>query len=115
MSGYVAPMAVLLLSVPFLAEPVRAGETSAPVCAGDCDEDGTVRIDEVIRTINIGLGRLPLASCRAADADGSGKVEITEHLLTVQHALDGCSMDGAIFTIRACASPEVPSGETFRV
>lgn len=64
---------------------------SAAECMGDCSGDGTVTVNEVIRGVNIALGNLALAECRACDGDGNGKVMVNELVHAVNHALEGCS------------------------
>jgi hypothetical protein len=59
-------------------------------CAGDCDERGDVEIDELVRGVNVALGRLMLIDCAAADADGNGAVEVDELIQAVQNVLAGC-------------------------
>ena len=45
--------------------------TPAPLsCAGDCNGDGSVAINELILGVNIALGTSPLSACAAIDADG---------------------------------------------
>jgi hypothetical protein len=69
----------------------RRGEFVGPRgCAADCDGDSTVRIDELVRAVNIALGGLPLAQCAAADSDGDGRVAINELILAVNAALAAC-------------------------
>jgi hypothetical protein len=60
------------------------------VCAGDCDGNGTVSIDELVRAVNIALEAQALDRCPAADADGSGRVTVEELLQAVNAALAGC-------------------------
>jgi hypothetical protein len=57
--------------------------------AGDCDGDGTVRINELVMAVNIALGSAPMAACMAVDADGSGVAEIHEVVGAVANALRG--------------------------
>ena len=57
--------------------------------AGDCDGDGTVRINELVMAVNIALGSAPMAACVAVDADGSGVAEIHEVVGAVANALRG--------------------------
>jgi len=61
------------------------------VCVGDCDNDGHVTIDELLRGANIALGGED-ALCATFDVDSSGQVTIDELLTAVTHALDGCPM-----------------------
>ena len=44
--------------------------TAIPQCPGDCGGDGAVTINDLIRAVNIALGSLPVADCRAADRNG---------------------------------------------
>jgi parallel beta-helix repeat protein len=57
--------------------------------AGDCDGDGTVRINELIMAVNIALGAVPMAECVAIDANGNGVAEINEVVGAVANALRG--------------------------
>jgi len=59
----------------------------APACAGDCDEDGVVRIHELIRLVNAALKlRFPCLieicptpdPCLGADANGDGVIGVNE-------------------------------------
>ena len=59
-------------------------------CAGDCNGDGSVAINELIGGVNIALGSAPVASCAAVDADGDGGVAINELVSAVARALNGC-------------------------
>ena len=72
------------------ATPTAAPTTpAAPTCAGDCDGDGTVSINELITLVNIGLGA-PLATCPAGDRNGDGQITIEELIAAVTNALEGC-------------------------
>src|SRR5262249_29722690 len=60
-------------------------------CAGDCDLNKTVTVDELIATVNVALGGATLASCVVADPNGDGTVTVDEILQTVSAALNGCA------------------------
>jgi len=60
-----------------------------PRCAGDCNGDGRVTVNELMLGISIALGAAPLAECPAADADRDGRVTITDLLAAVEFALVG--------------------------
>lgn len=60
------------------------------VCAGDCDGNRTVTVDEVLRQVQISLGIGLVSECQAGDADGSGSITVDEILTAVNVALDGC-------------------------
>jgi hypothetical protein len=59
-------------------------------CAGDCDADGAVAINELILGVNIALGAADLSVCGAFDRDASGGVEVAELILAVRASLSGC-------------------------
>lgn len=63
----------------------------AQPCSGDCNNDGTVTVDELIRAVNIGLGSVPAEQCIAADADANQMVTINEIVAAVDRALRGCN------------------------
>ena len=96
------------------SEPRRTPTTSCPpdlsVCPGDCNGDGQVSVDEVVRGVNIVLGQAEIGSCRAADPDGNGDVTVEELVVAVRQLLYGCTgVSHADFLVRAC------EGETFVV
>ena len=68
-------------------------EVTAPpaTCAGDCNGDALVSIDDLLQAVSVAFGDAPRNSCASVDADGNGAVSINELLAAVQHALDGCS------------------------
>lgn len=59
-------------------------------CPGDCDASGAVRVDELVRGVNIALGSLTLDYCNEFDRNGNGAVEINELIQAVNAALNGC-------------------------
>ncbi len=58
-----------------------------PMCAGDCNGDEMVTIDELIRGVGIALGNLPITDCLGIDRDDSGDVTIDELVGAVAQAL----------------------------
>jgi hypothetical protein len=62
---------------------------AAPVggLVGDCDDDGVVRISELVTGVAIALGSLPVERCAAIDANVDGAVRINELVLAVAAAL----------------------------
>lgn len=56
---------------------------------GDCDVSNAVTVDEIITTVNIALGAMPLSACREADGDFSYTVTVDEVLTGVTAALQG--------------------------
>jgi Ca2+-binding EF-hand superfamily protein len=59
-------------------------------CTADCNADGTVAINELLRAVNIALGEAPLASCERADRDENGDVGINELINGVSKGLMAC-------------------------
>ncbi len=71
----------------------RAPETDCPSagCIGDCSNDNTVTIDELVTMVNIALTGSPAAPvCIAGDQDGDGTITINEIIAAVNNALLGC-------------------------
>ena len=81
-------LAVTLLA---LAAQQTAWATDA-FCTVDCNADGTVNINELIRGTNIGLGTASLATCERADRNQNGAVSIDELITGVSKALMGCAL-----------------------
>ena len=59
-------------------------------CRADCDGDRSVRVNEIIRCVDIALEEQPLAACLSCDANGDGGVDISELVAAVDDALMGC-------------------------
>jgi hypothetical protein len=59
-------------------------------CVGDCDGDGNVTVDEIVRLVSIALGTATLDTCPAGDGDGSGSITVDEIVTAVTNALSGC-------------------------
>lgn len=68
----------------------RRATLDPPLCAGDCDGDGAVRIDELIVGVDLALRDAPAAACAALDADGDDRVVVAELIAAVAAALNGC-------------------------
>src|SRR5262249_3342435 len=58
--------------------------------AGDCTGEGRVRIDDLLRGVNIALGLAAVDSCEAFDTNGDGSVTIDELTQAVNTALGNC-------------------------
>jgi len=64
---------------------------AAQSCAGDCDGDGSVAVAELVRGVNIALGRLAVDACDALDGNGDEMVRVNELIVAVGNALNGCA------------------------
>jgi hypothetical protein len=62
-------------------------------CAGDCNGDGEVTIDELLVMVNAALASGATVACAAGDTNADGEITIDEIIAAVGVALDGC--DGA--------------------
>jgi hypothetical protein len=63
-------------------------------CVGDCNGDGEVSVDELIRGVNIALGNAGLGQCPGFDVNGDGEVSVNELVQAVNAALGGCAGTG---------------------
>lgn len=66
---------------------------TAAICASDCDGNGRVTIEELVRAVRVTLDQLGLSSCLNADRDGDGFVRVNELVAGVNAALQGCDKD----------------------
>jgi len=65
--------------------------TMTPIpCAGDCNDDRTVAINELIQAVNMALGTAPPSACPAIDGSGNQVVTVDELVAGVDSALNGC-------------------------
>lgn len=63
---------------------------SGRTCAGDCNGDGAISVDELLTAVNIALGSAPVSQCQSIDANGDGQVTVDEIIQAATRALDGC-------------------------
>jgi len=59
-------------------------------CYGDCDGDGVLTVDELVRAVTIALGRQTIDFCLSADVSGDQMVTVEEVIVATQFALRGC-------------------------
>lgn len=79
----IGPLAV---TIQLAAQPNEA----QPSCAGDCNGDNEVTVDEIITMVNVALGSAQVASCPAGDTSGDGEITVDEIVAAVNKALQGC-------------------------
>lgn len=81
-------------STPFVFAPPapknNAGQSGALSCAGDCNGDGQVTVDEILTLVNIALGDAQAADCESGDVNHDGQITVDEILTAVTNALNGC-------------------------
>ena len=61
-----------------------------PPCLGDCDMNGRVTIEDIIRIVEIVLGQRPPTDCPAGDLGSDGQIGIPDLVAAVINALQGC-------------------------
>lgn len=88
--GDASAFTVLTVTVGGVAPSPTPTATPLAGCAGDCNGDGGVAINELISGVNIALGSAAVETCAAVDADGDGSVAINELVGAVTRALNGC-------------------------
>ena len=60
-------------------------------CAGDCNGDGAVTVDELVLGVGIALGNQLLSACPNLDVNRDGQVTVAELLQAVDAAVRGCA------------------------
>jgi hypothetical protein len=66
--------------------------TPTPVpCVGDCGGDQQVTVDDILTTVHIALGDVPVSQCRPGDANHDDHITVDEILAAVNNALNGCA------------------------
>src|SRR5579862_7007811 len=75
----------LLAGHMLMAPPLRA----ASACVGDCNGDGQVTIDDLVKGVSLALGG-GVAGCPSFDANGDGTITIDEIIIGVNAALSSC-------------------------
>lgn len=74
---------------PTLAATPTLSATPA-LCVGDCHNDRSVTVDELLTMVDIALGTAEASACLPGDANTDGKITIDEILAAVNNALNGC-------------------------
>jgi len=59
-------------------------------CLGDCNRNGSVTVDELVKGVNIALGSADLDTCPCFDGNSDRQVAINELVGAVNSALNGC-------------------------
>lgn len=62
-----------------------------PRCAGDCNEDRTVTVDELVRAVHALLEEQQPLTCWQADYSGDGRLTVDEIVRSVREALGECA------------------------
>jgi len=70
---------------------IFARAAPATTCAGDCNGDGSVGIEELVRGVGLAVLDESAATCAALDANGDDRIVINELIAAVAAALNGCA------------------------
>jgi hypothetical protein len=101
---------VLLGSLLVIAASTRAAgqsPTATPgTCAGDCDHDDHVTVDELVVGVNIALRGPQVDPCQAFDTNRDTQVTVDELIVAVNNALNSCPTPSP--TPQPTATPEEP-------
>ena len=85
-----SPLTTPTATVTATPSPTPSPTPTLPACAGDCNQDGSVTVDELIKGVNIALGTTSVDACPSADTNDDGAVTINELIASVNRALTGC-------------------------
>ncbi len=85
-----------------------AAKASGARCVGDCDGSGSVSINEVVRMVNIALGRQALALCPAGDNNEDGAITVDEIVAAVEYLLRGCPPPPTPTSFQPTPTPTAP-------
>jgi hypothetical protein len=88
----VAPGGTHVYVATVLADSIVVFTRSGKLCAGDCSNDGTVTVDELVTGVNIALGNQSIRACIAFDPGGDDLVTVDELVKAVNNALGGCGV-----------------------
>lgn len=75
-------------------------------CTGDCNGDGSVRVNELVTGVGIALGHVPPGACEALACPQVGGISISCTVAAVNNALVGCPTSPPSPTPTACPGPE---------
>ncbi|MFI5365855.1 MAG: choice-of-anchor Q domain-containing protein [Candidatus Binatia bacterium] len=69
---------------------IGAYESVPASCAGDCNERGTVTVNDLLTMVSVALGNAASTACEAGDTNHDMHITIDEILAAVNNALNGC-------------------------
>lgn len=82
---------------------------------GDCDNSGTVAVNDVITMVNIALGTTDASECPAGDANHDGHIAVNDIIAAVNSVVEGCptATPTPTPTPNATVTPTFAAGEVF--
>ncbi len=85
-----ATQVLVLASALLILRGLPASGQHGAFCPGDCNGDGCVTIDELVKGVNIALGDEPLSACPPLNVLEDTVITIDELIMAVNAALAGC-------------------------
>lgn len=80
--------------------PSPTATPTVATCVGDCNADGRVTVDEILRGVNIALGNQSIDDCPSFARDNHGEVGVTQLIQAVNAVLRGCDAGGVVATLQ---------------
>lgn len=90
--------------------PTRRPTADAGSCAGDCDGDFVVRIDELLLAVRIALAEEDTSRCEGIDVDPDGIVAVNELVAGVEGMLRGCAPRAVVSPSATAPTSTQPRG-----
>jgi glucose/arabinose dehydrogenase len=103
-------MRLASLAGPVVAVLLFTSTARAQVCQGDCSQDATVTVDELVTIVSIALGTVDAGLCIVGDSTCDGGITVDEIVGSVTSALGGC---GDAFVPRGELEVEASLAEGF--
>jgi DNA-binding beta-propeller fold protein YncE len=91
----------------FFAAPSIA---HAALCPSDCNGDGQVLVNEIVRGVGIATGASALQVCPPADSNGDQQVRIDDLIRGVSAALSSCPAPVTLYRSPELTAPAGPTG-----
>lgn len=98
--------AALFAGMLLLASPSQGQQVE---CVGDCDQNGSVDVSEVVMGLSVALGSSLLEVCPTFDGNRTGEVDVSDLVGGVSALLNGCARTPAAPTLTATPSPTAMS------
>jgi DNA-binding beta-propeller fold protein YncE len=99
---------VLFATLALLFLPHRR---AGALCQGDCNGDGLVTVDELIRAVSISLEGSPYRLCPPTDSNRDGAITVEELIGAVGTSLDSCPDSVAVYRAPEQVLPAGPLGD----
>lgn len=96
---YMRPHPLKTLAEELLKDIGWSESDAAGECVGDCNEDGSVTVDEITTLANVALGKVDMHDCMRGDLNHDGRCTVDEVVAAVNSALRACGSTAATPTV----------------